>query len=90
MHYNKLSIIASSFGRKKLDKAGFIQFLPFCPEETGFGRKKLNPGLEGQQGFLLWAPSARAAGKTTGAGRQGSLVHNMDRSQFYLAFGHFA
>ena len=36
-------IISSSFGRKKLDKTGFIQFFPFCPEETGFGRKKTNP-----------------------------------------------
>ena len=39
----KLSIISSSFGRKKLVKTGFIQFFPFCPEETGFGQKKPNP-----------------------------------------------
>ena len=32
------------FGRKKLDKTGFIQFFPFCSEETGFGWKKPNPG----------------------------------------------
>ena len=35
----KLFIILSSFGRKKLDKTGFIPFLPFCLEETGFGQK---------------------------------------------------
>ena len=36
--------VLDSFGRKKLDKTGFIQFLPFCPEETGFWTEK-NPTL---------------------------------------------
>ena len=38
--------VLDSFGRKKLVKTGFIQFFPFCPEETGFGRKKTNPALK--------------------------------------------
>ena len=37
--------VLDSFGRQKLVKTGFIQFFPFWPEETGFGRKKPNPAL---------------------------------------------
>ena len=48
--------VLDSFGRKKLDKTGFIQFFPFCLEETGFGRKKPNPGCThtdlGSQGYF--------------------------------------
>ena len=68
------------FGRKKLDKTGFIQFFPFCPEETGFGRKKANPVKERKHYiwnalviFICW-PRSCSHTKNTKHGKRSSLT----------------